>query len=34
MTVEEFNAPLTGDRIRIYEDDSTPSGLNWEYVDQ
>lgn len=32
--VDEFDAPLTGDRVRIYEDETTPSGLNWEYADE
>lgn len=28
-----IEAPLTGRRVRIYDDPSTPSGKNWEYVD-
>lgn len=30
----EVEAPLTGRTIRIYNDDKTPSGKNWEYVEE
>lgn len=32
--VDTFKGPLTGKTVRIYKDESTPSGHNWEYVDE
>ena len=31
--IKSFEAPLTGRRIQVFSDESTSSGVNWEYVD-
>jgi len=33
-TVEIFEVGRSGNKVRIYKDDSTPSGKNWEYIDE
>jgi len=33
-TIETFDGPLTGKKVRIFEDDSTKSGKNWEYIEE